>query len=298
MTLMQSMKDIIQNKSNDKQFNLVAVKAANDEVMSCIKMMLDAEIGKAILIDDESTLKPLITSYGFTDDQVEIVNIADDSLAAEEAVALVRAGRANGILKGHISTGKLLKAVVNKEKGIVKSPLLSHVAALHVPKLNKIIGITDGGMILTPNKDEMNVIIDHAVEVFHKLGVSTPKVALLSAAETLIPKLSSSVIQDEIAKQNNRTNCIIEGPLSADLSLSPENAKDKHYPGQIQGDADIIVVPDIVTGNSLSKSMLMFGGAQMAGLIIGAQVPIILTSRSSSAAEKFASILLAQIVDA
>lgn len=298
MTLLNTMKAIINKNIGNKQFNLVVVKAANDEVMSCIKMMLDSDMGKAILIDDEKALLPFIESYQFLPEQVEIVNVADDVLAAEKAVELVKSNKANAILKGHISTGKLLKAVVNKEKGIVKSPLLSHVAALHVPKLNKIIGITDGGMILTPNKDEMNVIIDHAVEVFHKLGVSTPKVALLSAAETLIPKLSSSVIQDEIAKQNNRTNCIIEGPLSADLSLNPENAKDKHYPGKIQGDADIIVVPDIVTGNSLSKSMLMFGGAQMAGLIIGAQVPIILTSRSSSADEKFASILLAQIVDA
>ncbi|MGO3608589.1 MAG: phosphate acyltransferase, partial [Enterococcus sp.] len=200
------------------------------------------------------------------------------------------------IMKGHLSTGKLLKAVVDKEHGIRRSPLLSHVAVLYMPTLDRLVGFTDGGMVLEPSKEEMSIIIDHAVEVMHSLNQVKPKVALLSATENVIPKLASSKIEFDVVQENQREDCIIEGPLSLDISLSPAIALDKGYSGAIQGDADIIVTPDIVSGNAVSKSLTLFGGAQMAGLIIGAQVPIILTSRSSSSEEKYASILLAKMM--
>ncbi|HEC2149328.1 TPA: hypothetical protein R1902_002261 [Staphylococcus delphini] len=284
-------KDQIQTIS---ELKLAVVKAGHSEVIQSLKQVLDEIDAKLILIDDQATLETQLAAYDIPEDKYEIIDIEDPFEASQQAVALVKEGKANAIMKGHLSTGKLLKAVVDKEKGIRKSDLLSHVAVLYIPKLNRLVGVTDGGMVLQPSQSEMKVIVAHAVSVFHKLGIQQPKVSLLSAAETVIPKLPASVFAQELTETTS--DAIIEGPLSIDLSLDPAIAKDKHYDGAIQGDADIIAVPDIVSGNSLSKSLIMFGQAQMAGIILGAEVPIILTSRSSSADEKFSSVLLSQLL--
>ncbi|MGY3723830.1 phosphate butyryltransferase [Granulicatella balaenopterae] len=295
MTLISSIQETLRtNQNHVTGIRLVVVKAAHQEVIECVKNAINEGISKVIFIDSQEKLLEYSQQYQLPMEQVEIIDEADDQKAAMKAVEIIRNGEADAIMKGHISTGKLLKAVVDKEKGIRKSPLLSHVAVLYVPKLDRLIAISDGGMVLQPTKEEMEVVIRHAVDVYHSLGKEVPKVALLSCAETVIPKLASSTIADEIVKSTKMTDCIIEGPLSIDISLSPEIAEDKGYQGKIQGDADIIISPDIVSGNSLSKSLILFGESKMAGLILGASVPIILTSRSSSAEEKFASILLAR----
>ncbi|KHD44404.1 phosphate acyltransferase [Streptococcus hongkongensis] len=284
-------------KSVEKPINLIAIKAADDEVLACVEKAVAEKRVKAVLIDDKSKLAEKLASYRIDSDWYEIVDIADDQAAAAKAVELVREGKGDAILKGHISTGKVLKEIVNKETGIRKADTLSHVAVLSVPKLNKLIAVTDGGLILQPDLESAKVVISNAVEVMSSLGIDQVKVSLLSAAENLIPKLPSSVMEDELAKfYADQKDFVVEGPLSIDLSLSSESAKEKEYPGNIQGDADILFAPDIVTGNVTSKSLTLFGGAEMAGLIMGGQVPVIITSRSSSFEEKYASLLLAQII--
>lgn len=279
-----------------EEVTLAIVKAANEEVMESVTEAVHDGQVKVVLIDDQAKLEKLLTQFPLPEGTVTLVDEADDSAAAQAAVQFVREGKATAIMKGKIETGKLLKAVVNKETGIRKSALLSHVAVLYVPGLDRLIALTDGGMVLEPNKEELKIIMDHAVEVMHAIGFAQPKVSFLSAAESVIPKLQSSVDAQAITQEATDTDRIVEGPLSIDISLSKAIAQDKKWPGKIKGDADILVVPNIVTGNSVSKSMILFGGAKMAGLILGAQVPIILTSRSASAEEKYASIILSQLV--
>ncbi|MGT2934194.1 phosphate acyltransferase [Streptococcus catagoni] len=286
-----------QIKKVNKPLNLVAIKAADDEVLACIKRAIDEKRVFAYLIDDRAKLEEKLRAFSIDENYYQIIDLSDDQEAAFKGVELVRQGKGDLILKGHISTGKVLKEVVNKETGIRKAHTLSHLALLSMPSLDKLIAVTDGGLILEPDKETAKIIIENAVEVMSTLKSSPVKVALLSAAETLIPKLPSSVMEAELSSDyQNEKGFIVEGPLSIDLSLSVESAKEKEYAGRIQGDADVLFAPNIVTGNIASKALTLFGGSEMAGLIIGAQVPVVITSRSSSFEEKYASLLLSQII--
>ncbi|ESR08831.1 phosphate acetyl/butyryl transferase [Streptococcus iniae] len=280
-----------------KPINLIAIKAADDEVLSCIERAVSEKRIFAYLIDDQAKLEEKLKAYKINQASYEIIAISDDQSAAFKAVELVRQGKGDAILKGHISTGKVLKEVVNKENGIKKADTLSHVAVLSMPTLDKLIAITDGGLVLQADHETAKVVIENAVDVMTALKVSPVKVSLLSAAENVIPKLPSSVMEADLTKDYaDHSHIVVEGPLSIDISLSPASAKEKEYPGKVQGDADILFAPDIVTGNVASKALTLFGGSEMAGLIMGGQVPVIITSRSSSFEEKYASILLAQLI--
>ena len=236
--------------------------------------------------------------YNLPKDSYEIIDEADDQQASFKAVELVRNNKGDAILKGHLATGKILKEVVNKETGIRKAQTLSHVAIIANPKLEQLLAVTDGGLILQPDFNSGKVIIENSVTVMRALHYEKVKIALLSCAENIIPKLPSSVLEAELTEEfkDNDSDVIVEGPLSIDLALSSASAEEKGYAGQIKGDANVLFAPDIVTGNTVSKSMLLFGDSEMAGVIMGAQVPVIITSRSSSYEEKYASILLAQIL--
>lgn len=295
MGLITGLQEINQGKVNGK-IKIAVVKAANEEVLSSIKRGLEDGMIVPILIDDAATLKVMLEELAIDLKKVTIIDEADDKKAAEKGVELARTKEVDALMKGFVGTGDFLRPVVNKETGIRSSSLLSHVAVIFVPQLNRFIAVTDGGMVVQPDKKEFKTIIEHGVEVMQSIDVEKPKAALLSASENVMKNSDASVWVSELTSEMQNDNYIVEGPISLDLSLVPEIAKEKGYPGKIQGDADIIVTPDIVSGNSLAKSLTIFGNSAMAGLIIGATVPIILTSRSSSSDEKYGSILLAQHV--
>lgn len=296
MGLITNLEKINKKKSSGK-LKIAVVKAADEAVLQAIKHGLETKTIAPVLIDDEEKLKQLIEKVGINLDEVMIVDEADDKKAAAKGVELARDKKVAALMKGFIGTGALLRAVVDKEKGIRTSDLLSHVAVIYVPDLQRFVAITDGGMVIQPNKEQLKTILLHGVEVMQSIQITKPKAAFLSASENVMPTSDVSVWSKELTDElADAKDYVVEGPLSLDLSLVPEIAQAKNYEGKIQGDADIIVTPDIVTGNTLAKSLTLFGGSEMAGLIIGAQVPIILTSRTSSSDEKYASILLAQQV--
>lgn len=295
MTFINQLTDQLKQADVPK-LTIAIAKAASQGVIESLLQPLKEGYIHPILIDDQVAIEELLVENQIDRDQVTVIDEADPEQVAFRAVEAVRNGQANALMKGKIGTGTLLKQVVNKETGIRASELLSHVAVLDVPNLERLIAITDGGMVLTPDKEQTKIIIHHAVQVIKALGINQPKVSLLSANEQVIEKLPSSVAAAELIVEHDSDEFVLEGPLSIDISLSPDIAADKGYDGKIQGDADVLVTPDIVAGNMLSKSLLLFGGAMMAGLIIGARVPIILTSRSAKAEEKYASILLAALM--
>lgn len=226
---------------------------------------------------------------------VQIINSKSDTESAEKAVELAKSGEIDIIMKGKIQTRDLLKAIVSREKGIRKSKVLSHVALYELPTYHKLVLSTDGGMILTPSIEEKEAIIKNAVQVFHQLGYTEPKVAILSAAENVNPKLQDSIdgaLLKEMNQTGKITGCIIEGPISLDLALSQRIAEEKSYQGLITGDADILLVPNITSGNVLGKAFSVIANGKMAGVVMGAEVPIILTSRGSTTEEKLNSIIL------
>lgn len=207
-----------------------------------------------------------------------------------KAVKSVATGEAQILMKGIVQTHDLLKEVLKKEYDLRQQKLLSHVAMIHLPQMNRPILLTDSGMNIAPDVEQLVQIADNAITTAQKIGIEEPKVALLSSAEIFNPKMPSSVLAKEVTERMQDRRAIVYGPLSLDLALSKEAVAHKHFTGPIAGDADVLVVPTIDTGNVLYKSLLLFGQAVMGGTIVGTKVPIVLTSRSDSAESKLLSL--------
>lgn len=230
-----------------------------------------------------------------------IVESTDAADAAEKGVALAREGEVDFLLKGHIDTSVLLRAVVNKDKGLGTGRLMTHFVFNEIPTYHKLLVTTDGGMVTYPDVDGKQKIIENTVEVLHKLGYENPKIACLAAIEKLNPKMPETVDAEELKRRNQQgiiTGCIVEGPISFDLAYDSNTAVLKDYNSPVAGDADVLLVPNITAGNILGKSLVYAAGGRMAGFIVGAKCPIILTSRSSTADEKFLSIALSALFNA
>lgn len=213
--------------------------------------------------------------------------------AAMEAVSGVHEGRLDMILKGNIDTAVLLKEVVNKDHGLLTGSLISHVALLDVPLYHKMLLLTDGGMVMYPDLEQLRGVLENAVHVMQRLGVATPKVACLAAVEKVHDRMPETVRAAALKEMNRRgelRGCILEGPISFDLAFDRQAAEIKGFESPVAGDADILLVPDFVAGNLLAKSLIYGGGARSAGFLAGARAPVILTSRSSSSREKLYSI--------
>jgi phosphate butyryltransferase len=231
-----------------------------------------------------------------TADDLDILDAPSPAEAAALAVKAVREGTADFIMKGHMETSDILRAVVNKEHGLNLGRPMSHIAVNEVPSYHKLLVTTDGGMTLTPTLEQKKAILENAVEALCALGYLKPKVGVLAASETVNEKLQDSM--DALAlKQMWETgeidNCVVEGPVALDIALVKERAKAKGYTSPCAGDVDILVVPNITAGNILGKSLVEMAGAKMAGLVIGAKCPIVITSRGSSAEEKYNALMFA-----
>ena len=228
-----------------------------------------------------------------------IVNTLDTAESLEAAMMAVNLGQLDCIMKGKLETATLMKAALNRDTGIRGSGSLSLVALMESPNYHKVFGITDVGLMTYPTLSQKEILINNAVGVFRKLGVECPKVGVIAAVENLNPKMPESIDANELKEMNKRGeigNCIVEGPISYDLCMDAEAARIKGYDSPVAGDVDIIVVPDIVVGNVLAKSITTTGGGRTCGTVCGAKVPIILTSRSASSDDKYMSIVLAAVL--
>lgn len=274
----------------------MVVAAAHDEhtleaVFAAAKVMPM----KYLLVGDYEKIVAIAKELGEDVSDDIIFDSPDDTTSAEIAVSLIKEGKANVLMKGILHTGVLLKAVLNKEKGIRKSKTMSHMAVVEIPTYHKLIGITDGGMIPYPTLEQKIDIVKNAADLFHKLGVAKPNVAALAAVETVsehMPETADGQKLQEMCEKGELGEVQLEGPISFDLAISKEAASIKGYQGKITGDVDIMLVPHIAAGNIMLKSQLYWNNALMAGCVLGAQVPIVLASRSASAMEKELSILL------
>lgn len=230
----------------------------------------------------------------------EIINEKDDEAFAQKAVDLVREKRADILLKGVVDTSTLMKAVLDAQHGLRTGRLLSDVFIFEYPEReNQLIMITDGGVTLTPDLNQKIEIIENAVEVAHALGNECPRVALLSATETVIPKLPATLDAAVIAKMNQRgqiKGCIVDGPLALDNAISIESAMEKRIDSPVAGQADILVVPNIEVGNILAKSTTYFAKYRLGHVIVGARAPILIPSRADKKDAKLLSIALGVIM--
>ena len=295
--MIKNFDEVIERGRAFKEMKRCAVCMADE---AAIGGAIEAEkLGLAwpIFVGHESEIKEELKKLG-VDKDYEIIGVDEDSKAAEKVVELVREGNADFILKGHIETAVLMRAVVDKEKGLRTDKLMTHMSFEQMPTYHKLITITDGGMCMYPDVEQKQKIIENAVEIYRNLGYERPKVAVLSAVERVNPKMQSTVDAAELKRRNQEgiiKNCLVEGPISFDLAYKNGAAEIKGFESEVAGDPDILLVPDIQAGNILDKSFNFAGGGKMAGFIVGAKCLIVLTSRSASAEEKYYSIAMAAL---
>ncbi|MDB5842933.1 MAG: Phosphate butyryltransferase [Polaromonas sp.] len=254
---------------------------------------------QAILVGPEARIRALAGECGLDLAGFSIVDVPHSHAAAARAVELARAGEVEALMKGSLHSDELLGAVVNAQTGLRTERRVSHVFVLDVPRYPKPLLITDAAINVAPDFDAKVDIVQNAIDLAHALGIARPKVAVLSAVETVNPKLRSSMDAAALSKMADRgqiTGGLVDGPLAFDNAVSLAAARTKGIQSEVAGDADILVVPDLESGNMLVKQLEYLGGAQAAGLVMGAKVPIVLTSRADSAHSRIASCAIALLL--
>ena len=231
---------------------------------------------------------------------VPLIETPHSHASAERAVALVREGGAAALMKGSLHTDELMGAVVAKEGGLRTGRRLSHVIVMDVPTYAKLLLITDAAVNILPSLEDKADIVANAIDLAQALGVARPKVAILSAVETVTGKIPSTIEAAALCKMADRGQIqggLLDGPLAFDNAISREAARTKGIVSEVAGDADILLVPDMEAGNMLAKTLTFLGGADSGGVVMGARVPIILTSRADSVEARLASCAVA-VLDA
>lgn len=273
----------------------VAVVCAHDEhTLEAVKRAEQEKLVNSVLIGDKNKIEVILKKLDF-DKTDAIIHIDGDLECAEYAVSLIHKGEADFIMKGKIQTADLLGAVVNKEKGLRTGRVMSHIVFNEIPNYHKLLVLTDGGMMMYPDLEKKKQICENAVDTLRTMGYQKPKVAVIAAVEKVNSKMPETVDADALKKMNasgELMDCIVEGPISYDLAMSKESAEIKGFDSPVTGDVDIVLVPNITVGNVLGKSLIYSAGAKMAGFIVGAKVPIVLTSRGSTSEEKYLSLVL------
>ncbi|MFC4271223.1 bifunctional enoyl-CoA hydratase/phosphate acetyltransferase [Sneathiella chungangensis] len=229
---------------------------------------------------------------------VKIIDVPHSHAAARKAVDMVRDGTVMALMKGKLHTDEIMEAVVDREFGLKTERRISHVFVLDVPHYPKPLFITDAAINIYPDLNDKRDIIQNAIELAHALGIDMPKVAVLSAIETVYPKINSTVDAAALCKMADRgqiTGGLLDGPLAFDNAISKSAAEAKGITSAVAGDADILVVPDLEAGNMVAKQLIYLAGAESAGIVLGARVPIILTSRADGTLSRLASSALAQL---
>lgn len=289
-------------RAKSKPKRKIAVAAAEDKpVLKSIMAAMKEEIVIPVLIGNKPEIEKIAQSIDFDLSGVQIFhNDKGANESARIAVSMVKSGEADILMKGFVSTGALLKAVLDKENGLRKGKILSHVAFFESPYYHKLLCVTDVAMNMDPDFDTKLHILNNAVEACHNIGIEIPRVAVVAAVEVVNPKMEATVHAAMMKTMSDRkqfSDCIVDGPLALDNAVNREAADHKGIVSEVAGDCDVILVPNLEAGNMFYKALNFMGGATVAAVIMGAAVPIVLTSRSDSESSKMLSIALAAAMD-
>ncbi len=272
---------------------VVLVGSEDKESIIALNEAVDRGFVDGILVGDGKVTRENLESLGIRD-KFEIID-SDPHKSCETGVKIVSSGKGDVLMKGLVKTSDLLKAVLNPEWGLRSGSLLSHLTVVEAKDYGRFIGITDGGMIIRPTLDQKIQIIKNAVSFFKKLGVPVPKVACIAAVEVVNPEIPETIEAATLAAMGKRKQiegCVIDGPLGFDNAIDERAAKIKGVDGDVAGHADILIVPEINSGNFIGKSMDYCAHYTIGGIILGAKAPIIVVSRADKAMAKLASISL------
>lgn len=278
----------------------IAIAVAEDEeVLAAIRQAQDEGFGEGILTGDEGLIREVANKNKISLDGFQIIHEPDHLKATEKCCELIRKGEASVIMKGLLDTSKFLKGILNKEKGLNKGKLLSHVAAMELATYPKLLFVTDAAINIAPDLSQKVQILQNSVDVAHMLGIEKPLVACCTAIEKINPTdMPATVDAACLAKMSERgqlRGCVVDGPLAIDNAVSEESARIKKIGGPVAGKADILFCNDIESANYLYKTLIFLAGAKVGAIVAGAAAPIVLTSRSDSHLNKYLSIVLALV---
>ena len=280
----------------------VAVAVAQDEpVLEAIREAKERGIADAILVGDKEKIQEVANSIGMNLNDYEIVHEPDTKKAALKAVELVHDRKADMLMKGLVDTATFLRSVLNKEVGLRTGKVMSHVAVFDIDKVDRLLFLTDVAFNTYPELKEKTQIISNAVAVAHACGIECPKVAPVCAVEVVNPNMPATVDAAILSKMSDRgqiKGCVVDGPFALDNAISEEAAHHKGVTGPVAGKADVLLLPNIETGNVMYKTLTYFARSKNGGILVGTSAPVILTSRADSFEAKVNSIALAALVAA
>lgn len=299
--MITKLDDLLELVKTKEKKRLVAAYANDSHTIGAVSAAIDQGFIEATLVGDIDTIKRVCEEEGIDVNKFELVQEADETKAGVKAVALVREGKGDILMKGLLSTDKYMRAILNKETGLMpgkKTDMLTHMAVFEVPNYHKLLVCSDVAIVPAPDLKQKQSILNYVISTAKSLEIAKPKVAVIAATEQVLANMQACVDATIISKMSDRgqiKGAIVDGPLSLDVAIDAESAKTKKVGGEVAGDADCLLFPNIESGNVFYKTCTKFAGAELACMVVGAKVPCILTSRGDSAKTKLYSIALAAI---
>ncbi|NOU47971.1 MAG: bifunctional enoyl-CoA hydratase/phosphate acetyltransferase [Bacteroidales bacterium] len=285
-------------KSRKKKI-LVAAFANDEHTISAVNMAIDLGLVEGTLVGDQQEIEKVCVAHNIDIKKFRIVHEPDEMKAAYKAVELINAGEGNLLMKGLVSTDKYMRAILDKEKGLMhKGAILSHVTVIENPNYHKLLIVGDVAILPAPELHEKVAITNYLIQTAHALGIEKPKVAIIGASEQVTVKMTSSIDAALISKMADRgqiKGAYVDGPLSLDLAIDRESAEIKKVGGHVAGDADCLVFPNIEAGNVFYKTNTKLANGELGAMVVGAKVPAVLSSRGDSSKTKLYSIALAAL---
>ena len=278
---------------------LVLAVAQDEHSLEAVMAATEMKVIDPILVGDRIKIEDIAAEKEIDISKATIIDEPNVNQAVAKSVKLVHFGEAEILMKGRVGSADLLKGVLNKEWGLRKNPVISHIALFEVPAYHhKLIALTDVAMNIAPDLTGKVNILNNAIEFLNKLGIEQPKIAVLGAVELvneMMPATLDAALLSKMADRDQIPNCLIDGPLAFDNAISAASALHKGIRSNVAGDADLLLLPDIEAGNVLYKAFVFFANAKVAACVLGASAPIVLTSRSDSEESKLDSIILAAV---
>jgi len=298
ITKLEQMFEALKSKTKKR---LVAAYANDSHTIGAVNAAVEKGIIDATLVGDEETINNVCAHEKIDIKKFKIVQEADETLASEKAVALINAGEGNILMKGLVSTDKYMRAILNKEKGIMENAnaILSHVTVIEAPTYPKLMIVSDVAIIPLPDLKQKIAITHYLIRTAHALENNNPKIALLAATEQMSLGMPACIDAAVISKMNERgqiKGAIVDGPLALDVAIDKESCEIKKLKSPVGGDADCILFPNIEAGNVFFKTNTKLCGSELAAVVFGAKVPCVLTSRGDSEKTKLYSIALAAML--
>ncbi len=295
--MLTKINELYKTVEHSKKTKKLVLAAAQDaHALEAVYEAKQKKFIEPILVGNKRQIMEIAREHKFDLSDFNIFDEKEDLLAVQKSVKLVHDGEAQILMKGYVSTGTLLKGVLNKDWGLRSSGILSHFSLFEIDTYHKLLGLSDVAMNIAPDLYTKKAIIENAVDYMNNIGIKNPKVALLGAVETInkdMPATLDAAVLSKMAQRGQIKNCIVDGPFALDNAISSQSAKHKKIESEVAGDADLLIFPNIESGNVLYKGLSFLTKAKLAAVVLGATAPVVLTSRSDSQEAKLSSIVLA-----